>query len=165
MKTIRFALGLIGTATALFTMGCATPGTPHAYKGKQLDPSELALIVGTTQRVRNVLSPSRERVSIAEVDGNSMVPWYSPAANPTAVYLLPGRHKLDIQYEYVHGVATGPIWVDALSNRTYRVKAMSPEGRTAQVFFVIEDITAQTLVGGEEDAATTTAAPAPAAAP
>lgn len=155
MKTMRLLLCLIGSTAGLFTMGCASVGTRHAYSGAPRDRSELAAVLGTTQQTYNVFSPARERISISQVDDHNTVPWYSPSAYPTAVYVLPGRHKLDIQYEHVHGVANGTIWVDALSNRTYQVKVMNPEGRTARVFFIIEDITAQTLVGGEEGAATT----------
>lgn len=164
MKTTRNLLCIIGATATLFAAGCATVNTRHAYSGEQRDPGELALVLGTTQQTYNVLSPSRDRLSIMRVDDDSTVPWYSPSAYPTAVYVLPGRHKLDMRYEQVHGVADGSIWVDALTNRTYQVKVMNPEGRTTRVYFVIEDITAQTLVGGEEKATTTpaaTATPAP----
>ncbi len=166
MKTIRTLTALIAATATLLTIGCATVSTRHAYSGPEKDTAELALVLGTTQATYKVLSPARERISIAEVDDDSTVPWYSPTAYPTAVYVLPGRHKLDVQYEYIHGVARGTIWVDAVSNRTYQVKVFNPEGRTAQVFFLVEDVTAQTLVGGEEGAASSAApAPAPAAVP
>ncbi len=164
MKTIRTLVLIATSAATLLTIGCATVRTRHAYSGPAKDPAELALILGTTQATYKVLSPARERISIAEVDDDSTVPWYSPSAYPTSVYVEPGRHKLDVQYEYIHGVARGTIWVDAISNRTYQVKVFNPEGRTAQVFFLIEDVTAQTLVGGSEDSdtpAVATPTPAP----
>lgn len=163
MKKTRYLLCMLA-ATTLFAAGCATVNTRHAYSGEQRDTADLALVLGTTQQTYNVLSPSRSRISIMSVDDDSTVPWYSPSAYPTTVYVLPGRHKLGLRYEHVHGVADGSIWVDALTNRTYQVKVMNPEGRTTRVYFVVEDITAQTLVGGEENAAEaqTITAPAPA---
>ncbi|MCZ7590855.1 MAG: hypothetical protein M5U15_01310 [Kiritimatiellae bacterium] len=167
MKTTRYLLCMLAATTTLFAAGCATVNTRHAYSGKQRDAADLALVLGTTQQTYNVLSPSRSRISVMSVDDDSTVPWYSPSAYPTAVYVLPGRHKLDMRYEHVHGVADGSIWVDALTNRTYQVKVMNPEGRTTRVYFVVEDITAQTLVGGEEGAAAAQSptTPAPATAP
>jgi len=41
--------------------------------------------------------------------------------------------------------------VDATAKRTYQIKVMNPEERTERVYFVIEDVTAQTLVGGAEE--------------
>lgn len=151
---IRLMMGL-SCVGAVLTVGCATTTPKHAYKGAQLPPSELALVVGTTQRTYNVLSPSRERISISRVDDRNTVPWYSMSSLPTAVYVQPGRRKVDVMYEHVHGIASGTIWVDALAERTYQIKVMNPERRTTRVFFVVEDITAQTLVGGAEQAPTT----------
>lgn len=131
-------------------MGCSTPGIRHAYDGPEKKPLELATIIGTTNQAYALFNPSKERISFLEVDDDSTVPWYSPAAYPTAVYVEPGKRKINVQYEHIHGVARGPIWVDAMSNRTYRVKVMNPQARTERVYFVIEDITAQTLVGGSE---------------
>lgn len=141
-----------GCITALLATGCATSSPHHAYKGVQRPPSELALVVGTTQQTYNVLSPSRERISISRVDDRSTVPWYSVSSLPTAVYVQPGRRKVEALYEHVNGVANGTIWVDALAGRTYQIKVMNPERRTTRVYFVVEDITAQTLVGGAEEA-------------
>lgn len=161
MKLCRSVMCLIGLASGMMVAGCATPGTPHAYDGAQLEPANLALILGTTNRIRNVVSPSRERISITRVDDDETIPWYSLGAYPGSVYVLPGKHKLDIQYEYVHGVARGPIWVDAQTSRVYQVKVMNPQARTERVYFVIQDVTAQTLVGGREGAAPAPAAQAP----
>lgn len=153
MKAMRFFPFVFIIVLAALALGCASVGTRHAYRGAPQDPSGLAMILGTTQQTYNVFSPSRSRISISRVDDRSTVPWYSPSAYPTAVYVLPGKRKLDVQYEHVHGVANGSIWVDAQSNRTYQIKVMNPEKRTTRVYFVIEDITAQTLVGGESSAA------------
>jgi hypothetical protein len=86
------------------------------------------------------------------VDDKSTLPWYSLSSLPGAVYVLPGRRKLDVRYEHVSGVADGSIWIDALPRRVYQLKVMNPERRTSRVYFVVEDITAQTLVGGGEQA-------------
>lgn len=160
MKTHHMAVCLIGLAAGALTMGCATSGIKHAYDGQPRAPADLAVILGTTNTAFQGFSPSRERISIARVDDDDTLPWYSMASYPTAVYVLPGKRKLDVQYEYVHGVATGPIWVDAQSNRTYQVKVMNPQSRTERVYFVIQDITAQTLVGGQDSRTPETAAPA-----
>ena len=148
VATIRtLALGmLVGVAVT----GCATPGTKHAYTGEARPLEELALILGTTNGAVNIVNPQGERISFSAVDDDSTVPWYSPAPYPTSVYVLPGRHKLDIEYDHVHGVARGSVWMNAMSNRIYQVKVMNPDERTQRVYFVLQDVTAQTLVGGQE---------------
>ena len=128
--------------------GCATRGTHHAYPGAQRDPAELATVLGTTNSNTRIIGATGERLTFMSVDGKSTVPWYSLAPYPTSIYVLPGRREVEIQYEYIHGVARTPLWVQAQSNRSYRVKVMNPEGRTERLYFVIEDVTAQTLVGG-----------------
>lgn len=148
MKRMQMLACLAGLGATLCTVGCASPGIRHAYGGPRKAPAELATVWGTTNQGYRVFSPARERISITEVDGDSTTPWYSMASYPTAVHILPGRHKLDVQYEFIHGVANGPVWVDAQTNRTYQIKVMNPQARTQRVYFVIEDVTAQTLVGG-----------------
>jgi hypothetical protein len=153
MNLVTRMMSAVGLAGALFwTNGCATTAPRHAYEGPQQPVDRLALIVGTTQETYNVFSPSRERISIARVDDKNTVPWYSFSSLPTAVHVLPGRRKVDVRYEHVHGVAEGSIWVDTLPQRVYQLKVMNPERRTTRVYFVVEDITAQTLVGGGEQA-------------
>lgn len=147
-----------GLAFALLSVGCATQGVRHAYDGPQKAPHELAKVIGTTNVNVRVFG-QRDRISIVEVDDDNVLPWYSLASAPTAVYVEPGRHKIGARYEWVHGVANGPIWVNAHSNRVYQIKVMNPESRTERVYFVIEDVTAQTLVGGGDAPATP---PAPA---
>lgn len=150
MRSIACVMIAAGIAGALWTTGCATTTPLHAYRGPQQPAEQLALVVGTTQQTYNVLSPSRERISIARVDDRNTIPWYSMSSLPTQVHVLPGRRKVDVRYEHVHGVAEGSIWVDALAERVYQIKVMNPERRTTRVYFVVEDITAQTLVGGAE---------------
>ena len=146
----RVAKGM-GTLVLLAGVGCAAPGVQHTYSGPARPAAELALLTGTTNSPTTFLNPARERLSFLRVDGTNTVPWYSPSAPPTAIYVLPGRHQVDVQYEHIHGVARSPVWVQAQSNRSFRVKVMNPEGRTQRLYFVIEDVTAQTLVGGTEE--------------
>ncbi len=150
MNKFSVWLCTISSASVLFSAGCASPGIQDAYDGPRKKPVELASVLGITTPAHMAFSPSRERLSFMSVDGDSTVPWYSPASYPTAIYVLPGKRKVEVQYEHVHGVARSPIWVDARSNRTYQVKVMNPQSRTERVYFVIEDTTAQTLVGGTE---------------
>lgn len=162
MKAKKRLMMLMGCCAGLMAVGCSTPGIRHAYEGPEKKPDQLAVILGTTNQAYKVFNPNKERISFLEVDDDSTIPWYSLSAYPTAVYVEPGKRKIDVQYEHIHGVARGPIWVDALSNRTYRVKVMNPQARTERVYFVIEDITAQTLVGGAESVTPAPATPAPA---
>ena len=140
-----------GCLASLVGLGCATPGVKKAYEGPDLPAEALATVQGTTNGQFSVFNPQRERISISRVDDENTVPWYSWSDLPTAVQVLPGKRKLDVQYEHIHGVARGPIWVDARSNRTYQIRVRNPEARTERVYFLIEDITAQTLVGGSEN--------------
>lgn len=139
--------------------GCATTNVRHVYPGEPKPAAEVAAIVGTTNDTYSIFRPSKERISFMAVNDEDTTPWYSLSAYPTTIYVEPGRHKVDVQYEHIHGVARGPIWVDAKSNRTYRIKVMNPEQRTQRVYFVVEDITAQSLVGGSSEATPSTPAP------
>ena len=151
MKERHAGMAMAGLIAALLTVGCASPGIVHAYKGAEQKPNKLAVIQGSTNEPYSVLRAPKERISITHVDGDRTIPWFSMTAYPTAVYVQAGKHKLDVQYEHIHGVANGPIWVDATAKRTYQIKVMNPEERTERVYFVIEDVTAQTLVGGAEE--------------
>ena len=135
---------------SLLSVGCASPGIKHTYEGTKLTTNELALVLGIAEPTLQKLNPTREKLSFLSVDDDATVPWYSLESYPTSIYVLPGKHKVEVRYEYRHGAATSPLWVDARSNRTYQVKIMNPESRTERIYFVIEDITAQTLVGGTE---------------
>jgi len=152
MKTRMHMALVAGTLAGLATAGCSTPGILHAYPGPEQDPAGLAKVVGTTQTTARAFSPNRQKISIVEVNDRGTIPWYSLSDHPTAVYVPPGRHKVDVRFEHIHGVANGSIWVDAHSNRTYQVKVLNPQARTERVYFILEDITAQTLVGGTEKA-------------
>lgn len=153
-----YAVLLAGFMVALAT-GCATTSVRQVYPGEARPTAEVATNVGTTNDTYSIFRPSRERLSFMAVNDENTTPWYSLSPYPTAIQVLPGRHKVDVQYEHVHGVARGPIWVDAKSNRTYRIKVMNPEQRTQRVYFVVEDISAQSLVGGSSEATTENPAP------
>ena len=157
IKIVRAGLA-VGFAMALAT-GCATTSVRQVYPGEARPVSEIATIVGTTNDTYSIFRPSRERLSFMAVNDENTTPWYSLSPYPTTIQVLPGRHKVDVQFEHVHGVARGPIWVEAKSNRTYRIKVMNPEQRTQRVYFVVEDISAQSLVGGSSEATPENPAP------
>jgi hypothetical protein len=150
MKTPRRWLMTAGLGTALLATGCATARIQHAYSGEQRPPAELATVLGKSSEGLRAFGPGRERITFLSVDDRDTVPWYSIASPPGGVYVPAGRHKLGVRYEFVHGAAAGPVWVDARSNHTYQVKVLNPGDRTERIYFVVEDITAQTLVGGSE---------------
>lgn len=142
-------------ALILTTIGCATPASQTTADNASRATESRAMLLGVSPQGVQRLSPSRERISFIAVDGKSTRPWYSLRAFPTEVSIEPGRRQVGIRYEHVHGVADGTLWVDAKAGRTYRVKVMNPQKRAERVYFLIEDVTAQTLVGGKtpEDAA------------
>lgn len=142
----------IASGILLTTLGCATTRIHQAYPGEPKPAQEQAVVVGTTNSGFKALSGRSERISFTAVNDRSTVPWYSPASPPNVLHLLPGRHKLDVQFEYVHGVARGPVWVDARAEHTYRVQVTTTEGRTQRVFFLVEDVTSQNVVGGPKAA-------------
>ncbi len=150
MKNTRHhATPILAWAAMTLTLlsGCATPGSAPRPPDRAAAGS--AILYGTQPKGMQRVSSSRERISIVAVDGRPTTPWYSLRPFPTEISLEPGRRQVDIRYEHVHGVADGTLWVDARTSRTYRVKVMNPQKRTERVYFLIEDITAQTLVGGE----------------
>ncbi len=150
MKT-NASLGIAMLTGLALAAGCASTGPRHAYEGSPRDPSELATVRGTTNSASGAFNPRVDRLSFTRVDGDRTVPWYSPESYPSVIYIAPGKRKVDVAYEYIHGVANSPVWIDARTNHTYQVKVMTTEGRTERVYFVVEDVTAQTLVGGTEE--------------
>ena len=137
-------------AAATLAAGCATTRIERAYKGAERTPAELALVWGSTNSALSAIGPGGERIYIESVDDDATVPWYSFSSLPRAVQVLPGRHKIGARYEYIHGYANGFVFVDALAGHTYQVKVLNPGQRTERVFFLIQDTTAQTVVGGSE---------------
>ena len=152
MKKISTGILAASCVATIISLGCTAPGLKKAYPGADQPAQALATVQGTTNEGYRMFSPTKERISISRVDDDNTVPWYSFSPYPTAVQVLPGKRKLDVQFEHIHGVARGPIWVDARSNHVYQIKVMNPQARTERVYFVIEDITSQTLVGGSEPA-------------
>lgn len=149
-KAVSIAL-LYGVCVSMMTTGCSTVSTRQAYDGPERPPQEVATIVGTTNDTFSLFSPATERISLMTINDENMSPWYSMSPYPTTVHVLPGRTKVEVQYEHIHGVARGPVWVEAQSNRVYRIKVMNPQSRTQRIYFVVEDITGQSLVGGTSD--------------
>jgi hypothetical protein len=148
MKATTMLALLGGGFLSLAAVGCSTVGTRQAYDGPARPPQEVATIVGTTNSAFSLFSPAADRISLMAINDDNTSPWYSLSPYPTAVSVLPGRTKVDVQYEHIHGVARGPVWVEAQSNRVYRIKVMNPQSRTQRIYFVVEDITGQSLVGG-----------------
>lgn len=148
----QWMLSVVMAIALMNTLGCATTRIYQAYPGNSQPQEAQAVVLGTTRAKFSILPGSSERLSFIAVNDHTTTAWYSPSSLPTVLHLLPGRHKLDVQFEYVHGVARGPVWVDARSNHTYRVKAMTTEGRTQRVYFLVEDITSQNVVGGPSEA-------------
>ena len=148
----QWMMRVIASIALLTSMGCASTRVHQAYPGDPQPMENQAVVNGTTNTEFRLLSGSSERITFMAVNDRSTTPWYSMSSLPNVLHLLPGRHKLDVQFEYVHGVARGPVWVDARSNHTYRVKAVTTEGRTQRVYFLVEDSTAQNVVGGPSDA-------------
>jgi hypothetical protein len=137
------------------SIGCASTRVHQAYSGEPQPMENQAVVFGTTNTGFRLLPGSTESITFVAVNDRNTTPWFSLSDPPNVLHLLPGRHKVDVQFEYVHGVARGPVWVDARSNHCYRVKAMTTEGRTQRVYFLVEDITAQNVVGGPRDATST----------
>ena len=148
MKNASRSTWLAVVGVLALTAGCTTPRIQRAYPGPERPINELATVWGTTNRGVAAFSPGREKITITSVDGHATVPFYSLGSTPSAVYVLPGRRQLGVRYEFIHGVANGSVLVDAQTNHAYQVKALNPDKRTERVFFVVQDVTAQTLVGG-----------------
>lgn len=159
MKADQKSMFVLGLTVLSLGLGCATTRIQRAYAGAERAPAELATIWGSTNQGLRAIGPGRERIYILSVDDESTVPWYSLAPAPAAVQVLPGRHKVGVRYEYIHGVANGDIWVDAKASQAYQVKVLNPGDRTVRVYFVIEDVTAQSLVGGSQSQNSQGAAP------
>lgn len=140
---------VLALAVAALAIGCATPTGKSPAGAAAGETGDFATVLGTSPQGLKRVSPSRERISITAIDRKSTTPWYSLRSYPTEAQIKPGQRRVDIRYEHVHGVADGTLWVDAKAGRTYRVKVMNPQKRTERVYFLIEDITAQTMVGGE----------------
>lgn len=151
MRTNLKTAWITGLAVVSLGAGCATTRVQRAYQGAERAPAELATVWGSTNQGLRAVGPGRERIYIMSVDDESTVPWYSMASAPAGVQVLPGRHKVGVRYEYIHGVANGDIWVDASAGQVYQVKVLNPDDRTVRVYFVIENITAQSLVGGTQN--------------
>ena len=147
----RWMMSVVAPIALMSILGCATTRVHQAYPGDPQPMEVQAVVFGTTNTGFRLLGSS-ERITFMAVNDRSTTPWYTMSSLPNVLHLLPGRHKVDVQFEYVHGVARGPVWVDARSNHSYRVKAMTTEGRTQRVYFLVEDITSQNVVGGPSDA-------------
>jgi hypothetical protein len=138
---MRFAILTLVLALA----GCAAP-VVQMYEGPTLAPSQQVL-VRVDQRGRTMAS---ERVDIEQVDGKRTLGVgegiLSTATGAQAVYMLPGKHTLQLRYRGPGGVrVTAHLWLVAEAGGAYLVKA-AQTGDGAKIW--IEDEKTGKPVGG-----------------
>jgi hypothetical protein len=138
---MRFAILTLVLALA----GCAAP-VVQMYEGPTLAPSQQVL-VRVDQRGRTMAS---ERVDIEQVDGKRTLGVgegiLSTATGAQAVYMLPGKHTLQLRYRGPGGVrVTAHLWLVAEAGGSYLVKA-AQTGDGAKIW--IEDEKTGKPVGG-----------------
>lgn len=139
MKNIVLICGL------LLLAGCAAP-VVQVYEGPTRAPSE-QVIVRVEQRGRTMAS---ERVDIEQVDEKRTLSLgegiLSTASGAQAVYMLPGKHTLQLRYRGPGGVrVTAHLWLVAEAGGAYLVKA-AQTGDGAKIW--LEDEKTGQQVGG-----------------
>jgi hypothetical protein len=138
---MRFAI-----LTLVLALGACAAPVVQMYEGPTLAPSQQVL-VRVDQRGRTMAS---ERVDIEQVDGKRTLGVgegiLSTATGAQAVYMLPGKHTLQLRYRGPGGVrVTAHLWLVAEAGGAYLVKA-AQTGDGAKVW--IEDEKTGKPVGG-----------------
>ena len=138
---LRFPVIVLVLALA----SCAAP-VVQMYEGPTLASSQQVL-VRVDQRGRTMAS---ERVDIEQVDGKRTLGLgegiLSTATGAQAVYMLPGKHTLQLRYRGPGGVrVTAHLWLVAEAGNSYLVKA-AQTGDGAKIW--IEDERSGKQAGG-----------------
>jgi hypothetical protein len=138
MRTIAVISFLLALA------GCAAP-VVQLYEGPTREPSQ-QVVLRVEQRGRTFAG---ERVDIQQVDGKSTLSFgegiLSSSSGAQAVYMLPGKHTVQLRYRGPGAAVTAHLWFVGEAGSSYLVKA----GQTGDGLKVwIEDEKAGKPVGG-----------------
>jgi len=114
----------IGIVVLLLALAaCTTAPVAQMYPGPTLAPSQ-HVIVRVEQRGRAF---SSERVDIQQVDDKATLTTgegiLSSASGASAVYLLPGKHILQLRYRGPGAAVTAHLWLVGEAGGSYLVKA------------------------------------------
>ena len=113
----------LGIVVLLFALaGCAAP-VVQMYEGGARSPSEVVL-VRVESRGRTFVS---ERVDIQQVDDKPTLGTgegiLSSSSGAQAVYMLPGKHTLQLRYRGPGAAVTAHLWFVGEAGSSYLVKA------------------------------------------
>jgi hypothetical protein len=116
---MRYGIAVLLLALA----GCAVAPVTQMYPGPTLAPAQ-HVIVRVEQRGRAFAS---ERVDIQQVDGKATLSFgegiLSSSSGAQAVYILPGKHTLQLRYRGPGAAVTANLWLVAEAGNSYLVKA------------------------------------------
>ena len=108
--------------SVLALAGCAAP-VVKMYDGPVLAPSQ-QVIARVEDRGRTFVG---ERVDIQQVDGKPTLSFgegiLSSSSGAQAVYLLPGKHTLQLRYRGPGAAVTAHLWFVGEAGNSYLVKA------------------------------------------
>jgi hypothetical protein len=128
MKLSKFACVAALIASLSGSFGCAT----STYRKLDLPPEQVAVVTGTVSNFR--LIGTDKRVRFLEVDGEQQYRGTNQGY-PTKLDLLPGKHKMLIEYSiyvdssfYERGEL--PLEAEVLAGKQYKVELVheGPEG-------------------------------------
>jgi len=113
----------IGIVILLLALaGCAAP-VVKMYDGPVLAPSQ-QVILRVDQRGRTFAG---ERVDIQQVDEKSTLSFgegiLSSSSGAQAVYMLPGKHTVQLRYRGPGAAVTAHLWLVAEAGGSYLIKA------------------------------------------
>jgi hypothetical protein len=135
---------IVAISFLLTLAGCAAP-VVQLYEGPTREPSQ-QVILRVEQRGRTFAG---ERVDIQQVDGKATLSFgegiLSSSSGAQAVYLLPGKHTVQLRYRGPGAAVTTNLWFVGEAGNSYLVKA----GQTGDGLKVwIEDEKTGKPVGG-----------------
>lgn len=88
-KPVTGVILIVAIALATAT-GCSS----KAYPGPELPPEELVVVRAGARSL-----PEPGYVAIVAVDGQSSIEGWSAARNSSEVFLLPGKHDIEVQFQ------------------------------------------------------------------
>jgi len=117
MRSIAVFLSVIALA------GCAAAPVTQLYPGPTLSPSQ-HVIARVDLRGRAFAG---ERIDIQQVDGKQTLSFgegiFSSSSGAQAVYMLPGKHTLQLRYRGPGAAVTAHLWLVGEAGGSYLIKA------------------------------------------
>lgn len=132
-------------SSIMLLSACASKGEVNPQKEIALTGTGQARITGNSTHNHEFLRGYDRLVMITSLDEESMYRWGWTTEYPESLLISPGKHTIGVQFRTTYGLATGKLWFEAESEKTYIIRT---KAQGYGISFWIEDMASGNTIGG-----------------